>query len=70
MGYTLNTRAEAWAENMGKLYEEAVARQWSSTRDIQHGALAPLPKDIEYAMCQLCTFFTEVEFIAGDVPLA
>jgi hypothetical protein len=68
MGYTLNTRAEAWADNMGKLYEEAVARQWSSTRDIPWHALEPLPKDIEYAMCQLCTFFTEVEFIAGDVP--
>ena len=26
MGYSLNTRAEAWAENMGTLYEEAVAR--------------------------------------------
>src|SRR5688500_5679518 len=49
MGYTLNTRAEAWAENMGKLYEEAVARQWSSTRDIPWHALEPLPKDIEYA---------------------
>src|SRR5262247_1871869 len=68
MGYSLNTRAEAWAENMGTLYEEAVARQWSSTRDIPWQTLQPLPKDIEHAMCQLCTFFTEVEFIAGDVP--
>ena len=73
MGYSLNTRAEAWAENMGTLYEEtrgssAVARQWSSTRDIPWHTLQPLPKDIEHAMCQLCTFFTEVEFIAGDVP--
>ena len=25
MGYSLNTRAEAWAENMGTFYEEAVA---------------------------------------------
>jgi hypothetical protein len=53
---------------MGTLYEEAVARQWSSTRDIPWHTLQPLPKDIEHAMCQLCTFFTEVEFIAGDVP--
>jgi hypothetical protein len=68
MGYTLNTRAEAWAENMAKLYEEAVARQWSSTRDVPWHTLQPLPKDLEHAMCQLCTFFTEVEFIAGDVP--
>jgi hypothetical protein len=68
MGYTINTRAEAWGENMGKLYEEAVARQWSSTRDVPWQTLQPLRKDLEYAMCQLCTFFTEVEFIAGDVP--
>jgi hypothetical protein len=68
IGYTLNTRAEVWAENLGKLYEEAVARQWSSTRDIPWNTLAPLPNDIEHAMCQLATFFTEVEFIAGDVP--
>jgi hypothetical protein len=68
MGYTLNTRAEVWGENMGKLYEEAVARQWSSTRDVPWHTLQPLPKDLEHAMCQLCTFFTEVEFIAGDVP--
>ncbi|MGQ4808561.1 hypothetical protein NKDENANG_01946 [Candidatus Entotheonellaceae bacterium PAL068K] len=68
MGYTLNTKGEAWADNMGKLYEEAVARQWSSTRDIPWHTLAPLPSDMEHAMSQLCTFFTEVEFIAGDVP--
>lgn len=68
MGYTINTAGEAWAHNMGKLYEEAVARQWSSTRDVPWHQLEPLPKDIEHAMCQLCTFFTEVEFIAGDVP--
>jgi hypothetical protein len=68
MGYSINTRAEAWAENLGKLYEEAVARQWSSTRDIPWHTLQPLPNDIEHAMSQLCTFFTEVEFIAGDVP--
>lgn len=68
LDYELNTSAEAWAENMGTLYEEAVARQWSSTRDVPWQLLQPLPKDIEHAMCQLCTFFTEVEFIAGDVP--
>ena len=68
MGYSINTRAEAWAENLGKLYEEAAARQWSSTRDIPWHTLQPLTKDVEHAMSQLCTFFTEVEFIAGDVP--
>jgi hypothetical protein len=30
--------------------------------------LNPLPDDLERAMCQLCTFLTEVEFIAADAP--
>jgi hypothetical protein len=50
------------------LYEEAVQRQWSSATDIPWAQLAPLPDEIERAMCQLCTFLTEVEFIAGDTP--
>ncbi len=66
--YSLNTKPEVWADNIGNLYEEAVARQWSSTRDIPWHLLQPLPKDLEHAMCQVCTFLTEVEFIAGDVP--
>ncbi len=68
MGYELNTDAEAWAQNMSGLYEEAVARQWSSTRDVPWHTLEPLPKDMEHAMSQVCTFLTEVEFVAGDVP--
>lgn len=32
------------------------------------GALEPLPDAIERAMCQFCTFLTEVEFIACDTP--
>ena len=33
------------------------------------GPIMPeLPEDIELAMSQLCTFLTQVEFIAGDVP--
>ena len=50
------------------LYEEAVQRQWSSATDIPWETLRPLPDDVERAMCQFCTFLTEVEFIAGDIP--
>jgi hypothetical protein len=66
--YTLNDKAEVWADNVADLYEEAVARQWSSARDIPWDELRPLPDDLEKAMCQLCTFLTEVEFIAADAP--
>lgn len=68
MGYILNKKSDVWAENTLELYEEAVARQWSATRDIPWGELQELPDDIEHAMCQLCTLLTEVEMIAADLP--
>jgi hypothetical protein len=68
LGFTINEKHECWAENAAELYEEAVARQWSSARDIPWHELKPLPDDLERAMCQLCTFLTEVEFIAADAP--
>ena len=66
--YDIDDRAVVWADNAAELYEEAVARQWSSARDIPWDRLEPLPEDIERAVCQLCTQLTEVEFIAGDLP--
>ncbi len=67
-GYYLDKKADVWSDNATLLYEEAVQRQWSSATDIPWEQLAPLPDEIERAMCQLCTFLTEVEFIAGDAP--
>jgi hypothetical protein len=66
--YTLTDRGDVWAENVITLYEEAKARQWNATRDIPWEELEPLPEDLEKATCQLCTFLTEVEFVAGDFP--
>lgn len=68
MGYILNSKTDVWADNTRELYEEAVARQWSATRDIPWGELQELPDDLEHAMCQLCTVLTEVEMIAADLP--
>jgi hypothetical protein len=67
-GYYIRDAANVWSKNATLLYEEAVTRQWSSATDIPWQDLAPLPDDLERAMCQLCTFLTEVEFIAGDTP--
>ena len=67
-GYYLGKKADVWSDNATLLYEEAVQRQWSSATDIPWEKLEPLPDEIERAMCQLCTFLTEVEFIAGDTP--
>lgn len=66
--YIVTDRGEVWAENVITLYEEAKARQWNATRDIPWDELAPLPEDLEKATSQLCTFLTEVEFVAGDFP--
>lgn len=68
VGHPYTAKAEVWAANAAMLYEEAVQRQWSSATDIPWEKVKPLPDDLERAMCQLCTFLTEVEFIAGDVP--
>jgi hypothetical protein len=64
----LRDKADTWSQNASLLYEEAVQRQWSSATDIPWETLRPLPDRVERAMCQFCTFLTEVEFIAGDVP--
>jgi hypothetical protein len=66
--YTVLDSCEVWADNVVTLYEEAKARQWNATRDIPWEELKPLPEDLEKATCQLCTFLTEVEFVAGDFP--
>ncbi len=68
MGYYVREKADIWSQNASLLYEEAVQRQWSSATDIPWETLQPLPDRVERAMCQFCTFLTEVEFIAGDVP--
>lgn len=68
MGYILNSKTDVWAENVRELYEEAVARQWSATRDIPWSELRELPDDLEHAICQLCTTLSEIEMIASDLP--
>jgi hypothetical protein len=66
--YIVLEKRELWSENVVSLFEEAKARQWNATRDIPWSELSPLREDLEKATCQLCTFLTEVEFVAGDFP--
>ena len=68
LGIRWGEKSQSWSEAVSMLYEEAHQRQWSSATDIPWDELPELPEDIELAMCQLCTFLTQVEFIAGDVP--
>src|SRR3990172_3186089 len=59
-------RSASWSESAMLLYEEAVQRQWSSATDVPWAELPDLPEELEMAMSPLCTFLTQVEFIAGD----
>ncbi len=68
LGIRWHERGQSWAESVMMLYEEAQARQWSSATDIPWEDLTELDPDVEAAMCQLCTFLNQVEFIAGDAP--
>ncbi|MHB1519033.1 MAG: ferritin family protein [Acidimicrobiales bacterium] len=68
MGYSINDKTEVWSDNVMELYEEAVSRQWSATRDIEWTALPELDADLEHAMCQLATVLSEVEMVAADFP--
>ncbi len=61
-------KSESWSESAMMLYEEALQRQWSSATDIPWEEMPELDDDLELAMSQLCTFLTQVEFIAGDLP--
>ena len=61
-------KSESWSDASLMIYEEALQRQWSSATDIPWEDMPELDDDIELAMSQLCTFLTQVEFIAGDVP--
>ena len=68
LGIRWDEKSQGWSEAVSMLYEEAQQRQWSSATDIPWEDLQELPDDVELAMCELCTFLTQVEFIAGDVP--
>jgi hypothetical protein len=67
-GYFVPEKSDIWADNATRVYEEAVVRQWSSATDVPWETVQPLPDDVEEAICQICTFLTEVEFVAGDGP--
>jgi hypothetical protein len=70
MGYLVNRKSEVWADNVLGLYEESKTRQWNAATDIPWTELDdyPVPLDHEKAFCQVCTFLSEVEMIATDLP--
>jgi hypothetical protein len=66
----LNRKSDVWAYKVASFTEEAVSRQWDATTDIPWNDLDKYERsdEVEIAFAQLCTFFTEVEMIATDLP--
>lgn len=66
----LNQKSDVWAYKVASFTEEAMSRQWNATTDIPWADLDRYERseELEVAFAQLCTFFTEVEMIATDLP--
>jgi hypothetical protein len=66
----LNRKTDVWAYKVASFTEEAMSRQWDATTDVPWNDLEKYERtdEIEIAFAQLCTFFTEVELIATDLP--
>ncbi len=67
MGYTIYEKQELWSDNAAALYEEAIQRRWRPATDIAWDSLQPLPEDLERAICQICTHFSEKGQLEADV---
>ena len=65
--YSLSSKVDIWADNAVDLYEEAIQRRWMAHADVAWDGLAPLPRDLELALCQLCTELAQQASIETDV---
>ncbi len=65
MGYSIFEKQEVWAESCAELYEDAIQARWVSATDIPWASLAPLPREIEAAVCQLSTDLSQRAYAAG-----
>jgi len=70
MSPELNRKSDVWSYKVASFTEEAMSRQWNATTDVPWADLDRYERseEVEIAFAQLCTFFTEVEMIATDLP--
>jgi TusA-related sulfurtransferase len=66
--FSINDKAQVWADEVRDLYDQAVANQWNASTDIAWHELPSLPEEIERAVCQVMTFLIENEYAALYVP--
>ena len=55
VGYAIRHKTGLWADSAADLYEEAIQRRWAPATDVPWETIAPLPDDVERAVCQICT---------------
>ncbi len=67
MGYSIYEKQELWSDNAAALYEEAIQRRWRPATDIAWDSLQTLADDVERAVCQICTHFSEKGQLEADV---
>lgn len=68
LGFTVRLKDAGWAESIADLVEQAKDGQWNASSDIAWERLEPLPRELEEAVCQVCTFLLQNEYLALYLP--
>jgi len=55
LGYAIRDKVDLWADSAADMYEEAIQRRWAPATSVPWDTIAPLPDDVERAICQVCT---------------
>src|SRR6266542_119472 len=66
--YPLQAKEQVWAENLPKLYAQAVAAQWNPQTAINWGEPFAPDEEMERAVAQVMTYLIENENAALQVP--
>ena len=64
--YPLSKKVDIWADNAAGLYEEAIQRRWMAHLDVPWDTIEPLSRELELAMCQLCTELAQQASVETD----
>jgi hypothetical protein len=66
--FNLADKADVWADDAGRIYEQAVAAQWDPATAIAWYAPFALDEDVESAVVQVMTYLIENETAALIIP--
>lgn len=64
-GYYIVNRVDVWSDRAADLYEEAIQRRWAPATDLAWETLGELPRDLELAICQICTAICSISSALG-----